>query len=72
MLFRSTSDIASNSDVRGVTIPAKQNVVATYPIAVVTGSSNADLATSFVDYVTGPQGEATLTQYGFGPPPSSG
>jgi molybdate transport system substrate-binding protein len=67
-----TSDIASNSDVRGVTIPAKQNVVATYPIAVVTGSSNADLATSFVDYVTGSQGEATLKQYGFGPPPSSG
>jgi molybdate transport system substrate-binding protein len=67
-----TSDIASNTDVRGVTIPAKQNVVATYPIAVVTGSSNADLATSFVDYVTGSQGEATLKQYGFGPPPSSG
>ena len=67
-----TSDIASNADVRGVTIPAKQNVVATYPIAVVTGSSNADLATSFVDYVTGSQGEATLKQYGFGPPPSSG
>jgi molybdate transport system substrate-binding protein len=67
-----TSDIASNSAVRGVTIPAKQNVVATYPIAVVAGSSNTDLATSFVDYVTGSQGEATLKQYGFGPPPSSG
>src|SRR4029079_16325312 len=67
-----TSDIASKSDVRGVTIPAKQNVGATYPIAVVTGSSNADPATSFVDYVAGSQGEATLTQYGFGPPPSSG
>jgi len=55
-----------------VTIPTKQNVVATYPIAVVTGSSNMDVATSFVDYVTGTQGEATLKQYGFGPPPSSG
>ncbi len=65
-----TSDIASNSDVRGVTIPAKQNVLATYPIAVVTGSSNTDVATSFVEYVTGSHGEATLQQFGFGPPPS--
>jgi len=55
-----------------VTIPAKQNEVATYPIAVVTGSTNSDVATSFVDYVTGSQGEATLKQFGFGPPPSSG
>jgi molybdate transport system substrate-binding protein len=66
-----TSDIASNSDVRGVPIPTNQNVIATYPIAVVTGSANSDLASSFVTYVTGSQGEATLKQYGFGPPPSS-
>jgi len=65
-----TSDIASNADVRGVTIPAKQNVIATYPIAVVTGAGNAELASSFVTYVTGSEGEATLTQFGFGPPAS--
>jgi molybdate transport system substrate-binding protein len=64
-----TSDIADNTDVRGVPIAAKQNVTATYPIAVVTGSSNAGLASSFVTYVTGSQGQATLTQNGFGPPP---
>jgi molybdate transport system substrate-binding protein len=64
------SDIASNTDVRGVPIPTNQNVVATYPIAVVTGSPNTDVASSFVAYVTGSQGEATLQQYGFGPPPS--
>jgi molybdate transport system substrate-binding protein len=63
-----TSDIASNADVRGVTIPTKQNVIATYPIAVVAGSSNADVASSFVAYVTGSHGEATLKRYGFGPP----
>jgi molybdate transport system substrate-binding protein len=62
------SDVASNTDVRGVPIPSKQNVIATYPIAVVTGSANTKLASSFVTYVTGSQGEATLTQYGFGPP----
>jgi molybdate transport system substrate-binding protein len=65
-----TSDIASNADVRGVPIPPKQNVTATYPIAVVTGSTKTTLASSFVDYVTGSQGEAALTQNGFGPPPS--
>jgi molybdate transport system substrate-binding protein len=65
-----TSDVASNSDVRAVPIPAKQNVIATYPIAAVTGAPAGALATSFVDYVTGSQGEATLTQYGFGPPPT--
>jgi len=63
-----TSDIASNTDVRGVPIPSKQNVMATYPIAAVAASANAHLASGFVDYVTGSQGEATLKQYGFGPP----
>jgi molybdate transport system substrate-binding protein len=53
-----------------VPVPVKQNVLATYPIAVVTGSVNAELASSFVSYVTGSQGEATLRQFGFGPPPS--
>jgi molybdate transport system substrate-binding protein len=51
-----------------VTIPEKQNVIATYPIAAVTGAPAGALATTFVDYVTGSQGEATLKQYGFGPP----
>ena len=66
-----TSDISS-ADVRDVTIPDNENVVATYPIAVIVGAPAGDLATTFVDYVTGTQGEATLAQFGFGPPPSSG
>jgi molybdate transport system substrate-binding protein len=65
-----TSDIENNAGVRGVSIPTTQNVIATYPIAVVTGSAHTDLAASFVDYVAGSQGEATLQQDGFGPPPS--
>ncbi|HEX3298847.1 MAG TPA: molybdate ABC transporter substrate-binding protein [Actinomycetota bacterium] len=64
------SDVASNTDVRAVPIPTNQNVVATYPIAVVTGSSIATVAKSFVTHVTGSQGEATLQQFGFGPPPT--
>ena len=65
-----TSDIENNPGVRGVSIPTTQNVVATYPIAVVTGSAHTDLAASFVDYVAGSQGGATLQHDGFGPPPS--
>lgn len=64
-----TSDIVS-SDVRGVQIPDDQNVIATYPIAAVVGAPAGDVATTFVDYVTGTQGEATLAQFGFGPPPT--
>ena len=64
------SDVASNTDVRAVPIPTNQNVVATYPIAVVTGSSNATVAKTFVTYVTGSQGQSTLQQFGFGPPPT--
>ena len=64
-----TSDISS-SDVRAVTIPDAQNVIATYPIAVVTGAPAADAATAFVTYVTRTDGEATLAEFGFGPPPT--
>ena len=60
------SDAAGN-DVNAVEIPEDVNVLATYPIAVVTGAPNADLAAAFVTYVTGPDGQATLETYGFGP-----
>ena len=42
------------------------NFIATYPIAVVTGSQEADLAQRFVDYVLG-EGQETLADYGFLP-----
>jgi molybdate transport system substrate-binding protein len=63
-----TSDLASaGGSVRSVTIPGALNVVATYPIAVVTGSSQTDAATAFLNYVVGPTGQATLKEFGFGP-----
>lgn len=65
-----TSDVAAaaNTGLRSVDIPATVNVVATYPIAVVAGSENEDNAQAFVDYVTGPEGQATLERFGFDPP----
>jgi molybdate transport system substrate-binding protein len=65
------SDVTSAvaPQVNAVPIPDAVNVIATYPIAVVTGSAHASLAQTFVDYVTGPAGQATLKDYGFLPPP---
>jgi molybdate transport system substrate-binding protein len=40
------------------------NVIATYPIAVVNGTEEADLARAFVDFVLGP-GRRILAAYGF-------
>jgi molybdate transport system substrate-binding protein len=67
------SDVTSAvaPQVNAVTIPDAVNVIATYPIAVVTRSTHADQAHAFVDYVTGSAGQATLASYGFLPPPAS-
>jgi molybdate transport system substrate-binding protein len=65
-----TSDIAaSQGAVDSVEIPADVNVTATYQIASVNGSDMGDAAAAFVRYVTGPDGQAVLERYGFGPPP---
>ena len=59
-----TPDVADQ--VMLVEIPDDVNVIATYPIAVVKGSQEADLAQQFVDYVLG-DGQQTLDEYGFLP-----
>jgi molybdate transport system substrate-binding protein len=51
-----------------IPISADVNVTATYPIAVVNGTQEADLAKGFVDFVLG-DGQQTLAEYGFLPPP---
>jgi molybdate transport system substrate-binding protein len=62
------SDVAAAGNaVRSVTIPTAVNVVASYPIAVVTGSTQTEAATSFLNEVIGPTGQTTLKACGFGP-----
>jgi len=56
---------ATKGKVAGVVIPASQNVVATYPIAVVKSSANTATAQAFVRYVASPAGRATLLRFGF-------
>lgn len=63
-----TDAASAGASVETVTIPAEQNVVATYPMAVVAGSGAASLARAFVAYVAGPEGQAVLRDVGFGPP----
>jgi molybdate transport system substrate-binding protein len=59
-----TPDVADQ--LHEVTIPDSVNVIATYPIGVVAGSSNSDLSKQFVQYVLGP-GQQVLRADGFLP-----
>jgi molybdate transport system substrate-binding protein len=62
-----TPDIADQ--VLVIEIPDDQNVLASYPIAVVEGAPSGSLAQQFIDYVLGAEGQAILAKWGFGPKP---
>lgn len=59
-------DIAQRVQV--IPIPEPFNVVASYPIALLEGSAQPELAQSFIDFVRSDQGQEILGRYGFGPP----
>lgn len=67
VVYESDASAASGNELNAIEIPDAINVVATYPIAVVIGSASPELATAFVEAVTGAEGEATLRRYGFEP-----
>lgn len=58
----------AGASVTGVVIPTEANVVALYPMATLTGTSNQPLADAFLAYVSGPEGQAVLLQAGFQAP----
>ena len=60
--------IASDGQVEGVEIPTDLNIVAKYPIGIIKNSANQKQAQGFVDFLLSPEGQALLTQYGFGLP----
>jgi molybdate transport system substrate-binding protein len=63
-----TTDVtAAGNKVQGVQIPAAQNVIATYPIVVVKGTTQSAVANAFIAYVLSPKGQSTLATFGFLP-----
>lgn len=61
-----TDVVAAGDGIEGIAIPDLQNVVTSYPIAVV-GAPDSDTA-AFVDFVRGSRGQAILRDHGFGAP----
>jgi len=53
-------------DASSVPIPARHNVVTSYPIAVTTDADRPRTARAFVDFVRSPQGQRILASHGFG------
>jgi molybdate transport system substrate-binding protein len=60
-----TDVTAAGSAATGVQIPANQNVIATYPIAVVKSTKNLPAAQAYVSYVVSGPGQKALQARGF-------
>ncbi len=56
--------LTAGEDVMTIEIPADQNAIASYPIAVLTDDP---LAAAFVSHVLSPEAQATLASFGFEP-----
>jgi molybdate transport system substrate-binding protein len=63
-----TDVIAAGDAADMVEIPDDVNVIAEYPIATVAGSPEQDVDDAFIDFLTGPEGQAILAEHGFGAP----
>jgi molybdate transport system substrate-binding protein len=59
---------AAGDDVEAIELPESAQATVLYPIAIVTDAQDPDAAQAFVDLVLGPEGQAALTEAGFGLP----
>jgi molybdate transport system substrate-binding protein len=63
------SDVVAAGDrVEGIEVPSAFDVLATYPIGVVSSSTNRAAAEAFVAFVLGDEGRSILQRWGFGRP----
>lgn len=62
-----TDASASDADIESISIPAKYNVVASYPAVSLRTSGQSGLAEEFVQFLTGDQAQQILESYGFAP-----
>lgn len=60
-----TDELGAGDEADTVPIPDENNVVATYPIAVLKAAPKPDAAQAFVDFVVGDEGQAILEERGF-------
>jgi len=61
------SDAIAAPTLKTIEIPAPDNVIAKYPIAVLDKAPQPDLAANFIAYVLSSDGQATLKKWGFTP-----
>ena len=59
---------AAKGGVSGVKIPDRQNVIATYPIAVTKDSRSSAAAKTWVQFIESKTAQTTLRKFGFLPP----
>lgn len=59
------SDVVAVKGLGTLTIPERFNIIAQYPIAILSTSSNPNLAEEFIAYVISPAGQAILEKWGF-------
>jgi len=67
-LVYATDVRSAGGAVEGTDLPAGVDARTSYPIAVVEGAADAQLAADFVAFVLAPQGQAILRSHGFGSP----
>jgi molybdate transport system substrate-binding protein len=67
VVYRSDATPAVSRHVREIDIPDASNVIASYPIAVLAGAKNAELAREFVELVRSEAGQRVLRQHGLLP-----
>lgn len=65
-----TEALTAGNKVKIITTADQSWYAPIYPIALICGSQNKTLGHVFIDYVAGPDGQATLKKYGFLPPPA--
>jgi molybdate transport system substrate-binding protein len=61
------SDVVAAPELKSIEIPNGLNVIASYPIAPLLESANAELAAQFVEYVLSEEGQGILAKWGFAP-----
>ena len=62
------TDVVGREDIESIVPAGAEEVVNRYPIAALTGASNPDAASAFVEFVLGERGQAILADLKFGTP----